>query len=154
MYKKLAAFLLIFLSISLLFYLLESSFVVMERRDQLWGIWWIWDGYWEIGYFFVVLLIAVLWRPNEHNQRYAYSVQISQSEDNNIEIPNQREFGLDSDDEGEIELNDKASDSKSGGGDDDDKVVVGGGVKLDSSQSKEQQEKLESDNDDDDDDIL
>jgi len=76
MYRKFSTFLGGFIGMSVLFFLLEFSLVAADLRDDLWRIWWLWDGYWEIGYFLVVLLIAYLWWPNENNERYAYSVQI------------------------------------------------------------------------------
>jgi len=76
MYKKFTAFLVIFLLVSVILFLIQSAFLAWNLYDELWQLWWIFTAYWEFGYFFVVLLIAVLWWPNENNERYAYSVQI------------------------------------------------------------------------------
>jgi len=76
MYKKFTAFLVIFLTFSVVLFFIQSALNAMNSSDELWQFWWIWDAYWGFGYFFVVLLIAVLWWPNENNERYAYSVQI------------------------------------------------------------------------------
>eukprot|EP01123_Difflugia_compressa_P011255 TRINITY_DN4436_c0_g1_i1.p1 TRINITY_DN4436_c0_g1~~TRINITY_DN4436_c0_g1_i1.p1 ORF type:complete len:528 (+),score=55.79 TRINITY_DN4436_c0_g1_i1:70-1653(+) len=76
MYQKFAAFLVIFLLFSVVLFFVQTGLTALNRRDELWQLWWIWDAYWEFGYFFVVLLISVLWWPNENNERYAFSVQI------------------------------------------------------------------------------
>jgi len=68
-------------------YFIQNILSIIGRIDELWQIWWIWDAYWEYGYFFVVLLIAVLWCPNENNTRYAYSVQIEGEEMGDIGLP-------------------------------------------------------------------
>lgn len=80
MYKKFIGFLVVFLTFSVLLFFIQTGLTVLNRRDELWQLWWIFDAYWEFGYFFVVLLIAVLWWPNPNNKRYACSVQVDGEE--------------------------------------------------------------------------
>jgi len=94
MYKKFATFLGGFIIISILFFLVQFGLFAADLADELWRIWWIWDGYWEIGYFLVSLLIAILWWPNENNERYAYSVQLGADGNPTDDLT---EFGLASD---------------------------------------------------------
>jgi len=35
-----------------------------NKHDDYWQLWWLWNTYWEFGYFFIFLLITVLWWPN------------------------------------------------------------------------------------------
>lgn len=99
MYFKFSAFLGVFVLVSVLFFLLQFAFILTDAVDSLWQIWWLWDGYWEIGYFLVVVLIAYLWWPNENNERYAYSVQIGAD---GVPLDNMNDIGIatDSSDEG------------------------------------------------------
>jgi len=76
LYQKLAWFLAPFIGVSVILYVLESAFSMTSMMDKMWTIWWIWDGYWELGYFFIIAIVGWLWRPTEHNDRYAYSIQL------------------------------------------------------------------------------
>uniref|UniRef100_A0A6B2L938 GOST seven transmembrane domain-containing protein n=1 Tax=Arcella intermedia TaxID=1963864 RepID=A0A6B2L938_9EUKA len=80
-YKKLVAFLVFFFIISVVVFFCQVASYVLKLRDQYWQVWWIWDAYWEFGYFFVLLLIAGLWWPNKNNKRYAYSTQLDTEDD-------------------------------------------------------------------------
>jgi len=62
--------------IACILYIIEIVVVAGNQRDKWWAWWWIFDGFWEVGYFVVIVLVAYLWRPNENNDRYAYSVQL------------------------------------------------------------------------------
>ena len=44
------------------------GFVTDEDR---WSDSWIWGAFWNIMYFVLLVLVAVLWRPQENNVRYA-----------------------------------------------------------------------------------
>jgi len=118
MYRKFSIFFGGFISISIIFFLLEFSLVAADLSDDLWRIWWVWDGYWEIGYFLVVLLVAYLWWPNENNERYAYSVQIGADGAATDELSN---IGLDSSEEEQDKHNgESATTIKRNGYPDDD----------------------------------
>jgi len=41
-----------------------------------WRGWWIFDGYWDILYLVITAIVAFLWKPNQDNQRYAFSAQL------------------------------------------------------------------------------
>jgi len=98
MYYKFSISLGVFVLVSILFFILQFAFVLTDVVDSLWQIWWLWDGYWEIGYFLVVLLIAYLWWPNENNERYAYSVQLGAD---GVPLDILTDVGLGSDSSGE-----------------------------------------------------
>uniref|UniRef100_A0A6B2L5V6 GOST seven transmembrane domain-containing protein n=1 Tax=Arcella intermedia TaxID=1963864 RepID=A0A6B2L5V6_9EUKA len=84
MYKTFITALVVFILISGILYFLQITFVILNLRDDYWQVWWFWDAYWEVGYFLVVLLIAYLWWPNENNERYAYSLQLQNEDDNEL----------------------------------------------------------------------
>jgi len=87
MYFKFILSLCLFFVFSVILFFIQSGLVIADKQDDLWQLWWIWDAYWEFGYFFVVLLMAVLWWPNENNNRYAYSVQIDSEEMGTFALP-------------------------------------------------------------------
>eukprot|EP01128_Nolandella_sp_AFSM9_P011687 TRINITY_DN859_c0_g1_i1.p1 TRINITY_DN859_c0_g1~~TRINITY_DN859_c0_g1_i1.p1 ORF type:complete len:535 (+),score=122.39 TRINITY_DN859_c0_g1_i1:69-1607(+) len=74
LYKWIVGFLIVFILVSVSLFLLEFGLVVIANlKDELWKVWWLFDAYWEYGYFLIALMIAILFRPNENNDRYAYS---------------------------------------------------------------------------------
>jgi len=91
MYFKFILSLSLFFVFSVILFFIQSGLVIADKQDDLWQLWWIWDAYWEFGYFFVVLLIAVLWWPNENNKRYAYSLQVDSEEMGTFALPSSEE---------------------------------------------------------------
>ena len=51
---------------------------------------WTIDAFWELTYFAVFVAICVLWAPSKNSQRYAYSIELSQL-DEDYEWQNQQE---------------------------------------------------------------
>jgi hypothetical protein len=49
--------------------------------NKYWRHKWTVDALWEVIYFVVFLSIAILWAPSNNSQRYAYSIELSQLED-------------------------------------------------------------------------
>eukprot|EP00009_Paramoeba_aestuarina_P001926 CAMPEP_0201511356 /NCGR_PEP_ID=MMETSP0161_2-20130828/3833_1 /ASSEMBLY_ACC=CAM_ASM_000251 /TAXON_ID=180227 /ORGANISM="Neoparamoeba aestuarina, Strain SoJaBio B1-5/56/2" /LENGTH=314 /DNA_ID=CAMNT_0047906823 /DNA_START=631 /DNA_END=1572 /DNA_ORIENTATION=+ len=74
MYKKFFIGLVIsaFASGFMMFYQLwvAAGFVDDEAK---WNTSWVWLVFWNIVYFILLLLVAILWRPQENNTRYAYN---------------------------------------------------------------------------------
>lgn len=50
-------------------------------ENRYWRLKWTVDALWELIYFIIFLAIAVLWAPSNNAQRYAYSVELAQLED-------------------------------------------------------------------------
>jgi len=84
MYKSLRITLMVALVVSFLAVVTELI-VLGFFADGTWTIWWIWDSYWETLYFGVLVAIAVIWRPNQNNQRYAYQ-PLSTGEEFDLEL--------------------------------------------------------------------
>jgi len=60
-------------------------YVVMSSEvDERWETWWMWEAFWHLLYFFVLVAIAVLWRPTANNTRYAY-VELKEGEEEDEE---------------------------------------------------------------------
>ncbi len=49
--------------------------------NKYWRHRWTVDALWEIIYFLIFVSIAVLWAPSNNSQRYAYSIELSQLDD-------------------------------------------------------------------------
>lgn len=68
------------------FFLNDSGADNANWRDK-----WTIDALWELIYFVVFVAIAVLWAPSSNSQRYAYSIELTQLEDddeyNNTQLP-------------------------------------------------------------------
>jgi hypothetical protein len=79
-----------------------------------WRMRWTVDALWELIYFVIFVSIAVLWAPSRNAQRYAYSVELTQMEDEedtngstqNGSAPPQDEDGLNDEYGGHLEERD------------------------------------------------
>jgi uncharacterized membrane protein len=49
--------------------------------NKYWRHKWTVDALWEVIYFIIFVAIAVLWAPSNNSQRYAYSIELTQLED-------------------------------------------------------------------------
>ena len=62
--------------------LLWFGFTIFDLLTRIGFIPWPWTlefllwGFWDLFYFFVLLRIAIIWRPTETSDRYAYSAQL------------------------------------------------------------------------------
>ena len=66
----------IVLSITYIIYVI--CFNLFNPANKFWHLKWTIDAYWEFTYFFILCVIAVLWAPSVNSQRYAYSIELSQ----------------------------------------------------------------------------
>lgn len=57
-----------------------SALVFSDLEDENFRVWWLWETFWEFFYFAVAVAIAVIWRPNEKNLRYAFANEIPTDE--------------------------------------------------------------------------
>lgn len=48
-----------------------------------WKKLWIDDAYWDVLFSIILLVIMILWRPTNNNQRYAFTPLLDASEDEN-----------------------------------------------------------------------
>jgi hypothetical protein len=49
--------------------------------DSNWKDRWTVDALWELTYFMIMMAIAIMWRPSNNSQRYSYSIELSQLDD-------------------------------------------------------------------------
>mmetsp|Transcript_3288 Transcript_3288/g.5405 ORF Transcript_3288/g.5405 Transcript_3288/m.5405 type:complete len:491 (-) Transcript_3288:20-1492(-) len=52
--------------------LYQTLLVITSSEDAMWSTWWIFQAFWHLLYFSILLAIAYLWRPTTNNTRYAY----------------------------------------------------------------------------------
>jgi hypothetical protein len=87
LYRRLTIVLLVALVISVILYLIQSFVqLIPGQYDYWWNVWWLWDAYWEWVFFAVTITIAILWRPNINNKRYAFSVELPDHDPNDMEM--------------------------------------------------------------------
>ena len=72
MYQGLFVVLAIFGVLSVCVIMLEASSHITDTEDRFWRIWWFFEAYWSFFYLFIILSLAILWRPMKNNTRYAY----------------------------------------------------------------------------------
>jgi len=80
MYKTLFATLIISGLVSGAIIIYQLYTVLEAEVDERWETWWMWEAFWHLLYFFVLLAIAILWRPTSNNTRYAYA-ELKEDED-------------------------------------------------------------------------
>lgn len=68
-------------SLSVVVSFVQSVFIWQGKRDVWWQTWWFFEAWWQMLYLAILWVIAVIWRPNSNNKRYAYSLQIADSEE-------------------------------------------------------------------------
>ena len=51
----------------------QTLLVVTEEEDAMWSSWWVFQAFWHLLYYVVLLSLVVLWRPTSNNTRYAYA---------------------------------------------------------------------------------
>lgn len=88
---------------------------------------WTIDALWELIYFVIFVAIAVLWAPSKNSQRYAYSIELTQLEDDEEYMQAGQESGLQDGNE------DRALDGEYGGRLQDDQDPFQGTGALDPS---------------------
>eukprot|EP01116_Phalansterium_solitarium_P023148 TRINITY_DN7966_c0_g1_i3.p1 TRINITY_DN7966_c0_g1~~TRINITY_DN7966_c0_g1_i3.p1 ORF type:complete len:553 (+),score=128.31 TRINITY_DN7966_c0_g1_i3:164-1822(+) len=73
MYKRFLATLVAAGIISAIIIFAQLLVTVSTDPDESWKSQFIWNCFWHLLYFFILVAIAVLWRPTENNTRYAYA---------------------------------------------------------------------------------
>jgi len=73
MYKSLFNTLVTAVLMSAVVTLLNMVVALGWERDDLWETNWVWNAYWHIQYFVILLVVAIIWLPTENNTRYACS---------------------------------------------------------------------------------
>lgn len=73
MYKRLFITLVLSGLASALVVIYQLYAVLTSSVDDRWETWWIWESFWHVLYFLVLLVICILWRPTENNLRYAFA---------------------------------------------------------------------------------
>jgi hypothetical protein len=96
MYLKLAVFLGISLALSMLIYAYQIFVSFKNTQDFHWKLYWMFDAYWEIVYFALILLIAWQWKPNPNNAQYTTADQLVEEEmDDDVSLSKVSKTGID-----------------------------------------------------------
>lgn len=108
LYRNFRTVLLVLLVFTCAWVLYSSALFLNDSggANRNWRMKWTIDALWELIYFVIFVAIAVLWAPSNNSQRYAYSIELSQLEDDEeFNAPDARQ-GTDSQQSGE-ELDDE-----------------------------------------------
>lgn len=83
LYRNFRGVLFVLLFFTGLWALYGSTFFLNENdgTNPNWRDKWTVDALWELIYFVIFVAIAVLWAPSQNSQRYSYSIELSQLED-------------------------------------------------------------------------
>jgi len=72
MYTRLLVVLAIGGIFTVLVILYQTLLVITSTEDVMWRTWWMFQAFWHLLYFTILVAIAFLWRPTKNNTRYAY----------------------------------------------------------------------------------
>lgn len=50
----------------------QTLLVMTSSEDAMWRTWWMFQAFWHLLYFMILVAIAFIWRPVTNNTRYAY----------------------------------------------------------------------------------
>jgi hypothetical protein len=83
LYRNFRTVLVVMLFFTCMWVLYSSALFLKDAggANTNWRMDWTVDALWEVIYFVIFVSIAVLWAPSNNAQRYAYSIELSQLED-------------------------------------------------------------------------
>ncbi len=59
----------------------QVATVVSDSLDDRWATLWVFDAFWHVQSFAILLTICYLWSPSQNNLQYAYMDELGQEED-------------------------------------------------------------------------
>jgi len=81
LYRRFSYVLITSIVISGAWVLWQMVAIVTDNLDDRWATLWIFDAFWHVLHFGILLVIAYLWSPNKNNLQYAYMDELGQEED-------------------------------------------------------------------------
>eukprot|EP01130_Rhizamoeba_saxonica_P018990 TRINITY_DN9711_c0_g1_i1.p1 TRINITY_DN9711_c0_g1~~TRINITY_DN9711_c0_g1_i1.p1 ORF type:complete len:492 (+),score=71.33 TRINITY_DN9711_c0_g1_i1:18-1493(+) len=72
-YTRLSIVLILALLVSVILYIVEFAYSISSMSDKYWKFIWLFDAHWEVIYLIATMIIAILWKPNQNNDRYSYT---------------------------------------------------------------------------------
>jgi len=81
LYRRFSYVLITSIGVSALWVCWQMVAIVIDNLDERWASLWIFDAFWHLLYFAILLAICYLWSPNKNNLQYAYMDELGQCED-------------------------------------------------------------------------
>jgi len=81
LYRRFSHVLLLSIVVSTVWVCWQMLTIVSDALDERWATLWIFDAFWHLLYFGILLAICYLWSPTKNNQQYAYFAELGQEED-------------------------------------------------------------------------
>jgi len=75
LYRRFSRVLLVAVLISVAWVLGQMAFIMADSLDERWSVLWVFDAFWHLLYFCMLLSITWLWSPSINNLQYAYYEQ-------------------------------------------------------------------------------
>lgn len=69
------------LKVCIFFYILVFTIIKIISIFQNWKELWVHEAYWHVLFSIVLLVIMILWRPTNNNQRYAFTPLLDNPDD-------------------------------------------------------------------------
>ena len=81
LYRRFSQVLIASIAISGLWVCWQMLAIVANDLDSRWASLWVFDAFWHLLYFAILLAICYLWSPNKNNLQYAYMDELGQCEE-------------------------------------------------------------------------
>ena len=85
LYRRFSHVLVVSIVLSAVWVSCQMGVIVSDALDARWAWLWIFDGFWHLLYFLILLAICYLWSPSKNNLQYAYMDELSSVEQDDEE---------------------------------------------------------------------
>lgn len=91
LYRRFSYVLVASIGLSGLWVAWQMGVLLFGSLDSRWATLWVFDAFWHVLYFVLLVAICLLWAPSGNNLQYAYMDELGQAEDEEEEEPEQQE---------------------------------------------------------------
>eukprot|EP00967_Tisochrysis_lutea_P028126 scaffold32697_cov33-Tisochrysis_lutea.AAC.3 len=81
LYRRFSMILLVSLVVSVLWICWQMATILSDTLDQRWATLWIFDAFWHLLYFGILMAFCFLWSPSKNNLQYAYMDEVGQEDE-------------------------------------------------------------------------
>jgi len=81
LYRRFSYVLLASVVVSVVWVCWQMATILSDSLDQRWATLWLFDAFWHVLYFVLLLAVCSLWSPSKNNLQYAYMDEVGQEDE-------------------------------------------------------------------------
>jgi amino acid permease len=81
LYRRFSHVLLASVVVSVCWVCWQMATILSDTLDQRWATIWLFDAFWHVLYFVLLLAVCSLWSPSKNNLQYAYMDEVGQEDE-------------------------------------------------------------------------